>query len=143
MDNESRENFDMDTISEIVAKNVQARMEANPSANTQSKLAKRAGISQSHVSRLLNEGASVTIGRLAKVATALGCEPYELLIDDDQARRSLIERLMRGPAVPTERVEQAGFVSMPNHDDGHPDELDSAPPERRKRPRKSPPTKTR
>lgn len=107
-----RDNFAMKTFGEILAGNIRDRMTASQSVKTQAALAKKAGISQSHVSRLVNQGASATIGRLAKAAKALGCEPYELLLDDEQARRALIERLMRGPSVPTDRVEQAGFVPV-------------------------------
>jgi transcriptional regulator with XRE-family HTH domain len=113
----------MGNLREIVARNVQERMKASPLVRTQPLLAKKAGIGQSHVSRIVNAAAGVTIDRLEMVARALGCEPYELLIEDETARRALIERLMSGPHVPTERVEQAGFVPMPNHDDGHPDVL--------------------
>lgn len=102
----------MSDINEIVARNIRTRMMASDLTNKQTKLAGRAKISQSHVSRLINKASSATIGRLAKVAHALGCEPYELLLDDDQARRALIERLMSGPHVSTERVEQAGFVPI-------------------------------
>lgn len=103
----------MGKLREIVAKNVSDRMRSGP-YDTQTKLSHRAGIAQSHVSRIVNAESGVTIDRLEKVASALGCEPYELLLDDEQARRALIERLMRGPAVPTSRVEQAGFVPMPH-----------------------------
>ena len=99
-------------IDEIVARNIAERMKKHTACDTQVKLAKRAGISQSHVSRLVNKAASATIGRLAKVAHALGCEPYELMLDDDQARRAMIERLMHGPAASTSRVEEAGFVPV-------------------------------
>lgn len=102
----------MRKVDDVVADNIARRMKANPLCDTQTKLAKRAGISQSHVSRLLNKAASATIGTLSKVAEALGCAPYELLLDDDNARRALIERLMSGPAAPTERVERAGFIPL-------------------------------
>jgi transcriptional regulator with XRE-family HTH domain len=123
MDNGLRDTFSMAKAREIAARNVRDRMQAGP-LKTQTLLAKKAKIGQSHVSRILNAASGVTIDRLELVAAALGCEPYELLLDDEQARRALIERLMRSPAVPDSRVEQAGFVPMPNHDDGEPDPID-------------------
>lgn len=110
-DTQSRENRRMAKVRDIVAKNVSARMAAGP-LKTQKLLSARAGISQSHVSRIENGASGITIDRLELVAIALGCEPYELLLDDEQARRALIERLMRASAVSDERVEQAGFVPI-------------------------------
>lgn len=123
MDVECGHNSWMPTLREIVAKNVRTRMKAG-ALRTQPRLAEKAGIAQSHVSRIVNGASGITIDRLELVARALNCEPYEFLIDDESARRALIERLMSGPAVPTERVEQAGFIPMPNEDDGHPDPLE-------------------
>jgi transcriptional regulator with XRE-family HTH domain len=89
----------MGKLRAILARQVNARMQ-NSAYHKQALLARRAGIAQSHVSRLLNSRAGVTIDTLEAVAEAFDCEPYELLIDDDQARRALIERLMKGPDGP-------------------------------------------
>lgn len=130
MDTASPDNCSMAKVREIVAKNVSARMKAGP-LKTQKLLSERAGISQSHVSRIENGASGITIDRLELVAGALGCEPYELLLDDEQARRALIERLMRAPAVPDERVEQSGFVPMPNKQDEGGNDAEGDQPQRK------------
>jgi transcriptional regulator with XRE-family HTH domain len=113
MDSILRQSKYMAKAREILSRNLLYRMEMN-SLKTQKELADKAKIGQSHVSRIINGECSATVDRLESMAGALKCEAYELLLDDDEARRALIERLMKGPAVSTERVEEAGFVSMPS-----------------------------
>lgn len=101
----------MATLRNILARNVLDRMRTGP-YKTQKQLAKKAAISQSHVSRIVNAESGATIDRLESVADALGCEPYELLLEDDDARRRLIDRLMRGPAIADEHIEKSGYVPI-------------------------------
>lgn len=122
MDTTLRQHFRMKSVREIVAENVKRRMIGD--LDTQPKLAKKAGVGQAHISRIVNEKSGVTIDRLEMVARAFRCQPYELLLDGNEARRAIIEQIVLGPAVSTERVEQAGFVPMPNEDDGEPDPLE-------------------
>jgi DNA-binding Xre family transcriptional regulator len=76
----------------IVASTVRTAMEVRPEISTQQKLAQRAGVAQSHISRLL-KGENVTLDVLEKVARALKVEPFELIIDNDRARLSLLARI--------------------------------------------------
>lgn len=127
MDNALRQYWRMAVLRKILAKKVAERMATGP-LDTQKKLAAKAKIAQSHVSRIVNAAAGATVDAVEKVASALGCEPYELFIDDEIARRALIERLVTGPHVSTERVESVGYVKLQN--------TESAPPKRQ--PRKDP-----
>lgn len=62
--------------------------------DTQPVLAKKAGVGQSHVSRILNMRQSVGLDVVAAVAGAFGCQPWELLVDSELTRREAIERML-------------------------------------------------
>lgn len=76
----------------LVADSVRKAMDTRPDVDTQQKLAKRAGVAQSHISRLLR-GENVTLDVLEKVAHALRLEPFELVLNNDQAKLSLLGRI--------------------------------------------------
>lgn len=65
-----------------VAANVQRLMDAYPDLGTQPKLAERAGVDQTTISRLLRAERSATIGTLDAVARAFGLEVWKLLLPD-------------------------------------------------------------
>lgn len=96
-------------LRQILAANVSRRMEETPGADTQKALAKRAGIGQSHVSRVLNGRQSVGIDIVAAVSGALGCQPWELLADDEITRRAAMERMILGTTPPP--PQPAGYVA--------------------------------
>lgn len=81
-------------LRQILASNVSRRMETSPGLDTQPALAKKAGIGQSHVSRLLNAKQSVGLDVVAAVSGALGCQPWELLTNDEATRRAAMERML-------------------------------------------------
>lgn len=93
-------------LRQILASNVARRMEQTPGAETQQTLAKKAGIGQSHISRILNGAQSVGLDIVAAVSTALGCQPWELLADDEATRRAAMERMLLGPRVTDERAAE-------------------------------------
>lgn len=47
---------------------------------TQPQLAKKAGMAQSHISRIINARSGATIDRLAQLAHTFGMEPAQLLV---------------------------------------------------------------
>jgi transcriptional regulator with XRE-family HTH domain len=68
----------------------------------QQALAQRAGISVSHLSEIRRGISSVTTDLLNDLAYALGCETWELLIDEEETRRRAIERAVSRPALDDE-----------------------------------------
>lgn len=64
----------------------------------QPELAKKADIGQSHVSRILSGNQSIGLDVITAVATALGCSPWELLVDAEQTRREAVERILSAPS---------------------------------------------
>lgn len=94
-----RQNFRMDfrALRDILANNVKARRIER--GWTQPELAARAGIGQSHVSRIENARNGVTIDRLSMVASALGCPAWQLLTRSDAERREAVERML-APQIP-------------------------------------------
>lgn len=76
-------------LREILARKLQAAIDAG---ETQTSLAQRSGISQQHISRLLRCDAAPTIDALVGLAQALRCQPFELLLDDDELRDEIYRR---------------------------------------------------
>lgn len=81
---------------QIVKDNVKRRVDAVG----QKPFAKRAGVGQSTVSRVLNGRQDITTGRLEMLARGAGCQPFELLIDGEEMRREIVERFLL-PIEPT------------------------------------------
>lgn len=84
-------------LRQIVARNLRRAMERNPSCDTQTALAKRAGIGQSHVSRILRGESAATLDLLAAMAEALNIQPWELLADEEATRQAAIEKMLGHP----------------------------------------------
>lgn len=72
-------------IRQVVAQNLRDAMER--AGMNQTDLAKKAGISGSHLSEILRQLASVTVDLVADLAKALGVEPWELLVNGEQAKK--------------------------------------------------------
>jgi transcriptional regulator with XRE-family HTH domain len=84
-----------EALRQTLASNVDRRMGAM--GLNQPELAKKADIGQSHVSRILSGNQSIGLDVIAAVATALGCSPWELLVDAEQTRREAVERILSAP----------------------------------------------
>ena len=79
---------------QILAKNV-LRLMDETGIDTQPALATKAKVGQSHISRIVNGRQSVGIDVVEAVSAALGCQPWELLIDNEETRRAAYERILR------------------------------------------------
>lgn len=62
-----------------LARNVRRLMDSSPDLNKQLRLAKRAGIGQATVDRILRADAGVSIDSIAAIAKAFGVSPWLLL----------------------------------------------------------------
>ncbi len=69
-------------------------MESDPALNSQPKLAAKAGLGKSTIGYVLSGANDATIATIAALARAFGCEPWELVIDDDNAREAAYRRIM-------------------------------------------------
>lgn len=65
---------------------------------TQTELAKRSGIAQTHISRLLRCTSAATLETVATLATALGMQPWELIVNDEATRASVLHRILGADA---------------------------------------------
>lgn len=77
-----------------MARNVKSRMAA--AGLTQEQIEERAGLGQSTVSRVLLSGGAATLATIAALARALGCQPWELLVDDDATREAALRKMLGG-----------------------------------------------
>lgn len=69
-------------------------METIEGIGTQPALEERSGVSQSHISRLLLCQAAATTDVLVDLARACRCQPWELLVDEDEVRREALARML-------------------------------------------------
>ena len=82
---------------ERIKAQVVAAMAVRPDIATQPQLAKKAGIAQSHISRIF-AGQNISISTLEKLAAAIGKQPYELILGD--ADKDEIMSRIFGPQPP-------------------------------------------
>lgn len=99
-------------IREVLAENVRAHMSRNPAVDTQTKLASRAGISQSSVARVLAGNVDTQIGIVAALATAIGVEPGRLLDDPDASPVLQIDRERFANLPATERAKIQSYIDF-------------------------------
>lgn len=78
----------------VLARNVQARIDADPALQVQENLEKRSGLGQATISRVLNVGGAATLDTVAALARGIGCQPWELLVDDDATRAEALRRMI-------------------------------------------------
>lgn len=69
-------------------------MSKDPAIRSQPKLAAKAGIDQTSISRLLLQKGATTVDTLERLAHAIGCQPWELLVDDDKTREEAFRRML-------------------------------------------------
>lgn len=81
-------------LPEVLARNVRRYMDKDSSISRQELLEAKSGLGQSTISRVLNAGGAATLDTVEALARAIGCEPWELLIDDDSVRESIVKRYL-------------------------------------------------
>lgn len=91
-ENDSAQNPNVDKTSknviEALADNVKRRMaESGLSGPT---IYAKTGVSVGTLSRITNEGVATGIDNVERLAEIFGCEPWELLVPDDETRRAII-----------------------------------------------------
>ena len=82
-------------------------MDGSLSLSSQAALARKSGVAQSYLSRVLRAKSAATIDQIERIAQAFGCQPFELLVDSEMIRRVAIERVLNAPPAPEERVDRA------------------------------------
>lgn len=93
-------------LRQVLAQNLKKAMDEQPGLDTHMAISKRAGIAQSHFSKVMRGEASATTDLIAALAKAVNREPWELLADSEATRKSALERMILGPRVPDEKVEK-------------------------------------
>jgi hypothetical protein len=81
-------------LRQAVARNVQARMDADPDLKSSVKLAARSGVSKSAINYVLAADNDCTIATIAGLARAFRCQPWELMVADEDDRAAGWRRLM-------------------------------------------------
>jgi hypothetical protein len=94
-------------IRQTLARNVADRMHRNPAFDTQAKLSARSGVAQPHISRILRGTSAATVDRVARLASAFACQPWELLVDTELTRQAALQRMILGETAPDARVSAA------------------------------------
>lgn len=100
----------------VIAARLRALMAARPDLDTQVKLARRAGLSQSTVARILSADSSATADSLAQLSRAFNTSPASLLTDDP-AEIALLAS-MRSLA-PEARQRLLGFAAAMSSEQRH------------------------
>lgn len=76
----------METLTDRMARKLRELMDATPSLDTQTKVSRATGCSQSTVQRILKREQSVTLAMLEDIAAAFGVKPTQhILLDTDEA----------------------------------------------------------
>jgi len=96
-------------IREVLAANIRRYMRTVPAVETQVKLARRAGISQSSVARVLAGNVDTQVSIVESLADAIGVSAAELLEDEADTKATLQYDRARFAALPA--TEQAKITS--------------------------------
>jgi len=100
-------------IREVLAANIRRHMRTVPAVDTQVKLAKRAGISQSSVARVLAGNVDTQVSIVESLAIAIGVTAAELLEDEADAQTSLHYDRARFAALPvTEQAKIKSYIDF-------------------------------
>lgn len=71
-------------------------MKAQNTIATQPQLAEKSGVGQNTISRILLCNGAATLDVIAKIAHGIGCQPWELLVDEEETRREAMARMLNG-----------------------------------------------
>lgn len=99
-------------LREVLADNVRAHMSRNAAVDTQTKLANRAGISQSSVARVLAGNVDTQISIVAALAAAIGITPGRLLDDQDAAPELQLDRERFAKLPAAERAKIQSYIDF-------------------------------
>lgn len=70
-------------------------MKANPALDTDMKMEAKSGVGKSTVHRYRRAESNASIEHIAELARALGCQPWELLVDhDNDPIADIVRRLL-------------------------------------------------
>lgn len=100
-------------LREVIANRLRELMAARPDLDTQVKLSRRAGLSQSTIARILSADSSATADSIADLARAFGVSPASLLLADpaEIALLSAIQAMK-----PEARQRMLGYSAGVSHD---------------------------
>lgn len=100
-------------IREVLAANIRHYMREVPSVDTQVKLAKKAGISQSSVARVLAGNIDTQISIVAALADAIGVRTADLLIEtSDRETEPLLDLIKLGTLPKTDQEKIKAFADF-------------------------------
>lgn len=91
-------------IKEIFVRNV--KVLKTKTGRTQKEIAKAGGVSEAHLSEILNGLSVPTITTVQGVASAFGVPAWMLLADSEETRQWALMQLAWGPSVPDKEVEK-------------------------------------
>lgn len=77
-----------------LARNLKRRMEESTDLKSQPAVAARSGVSQTHISRMLRGTSAATVDMLDALGRAFRCQPWELLVDDEEMRAEAVRRIL-------------------------------------------------
>lgn len=93
-------------IRQIFARNLREAVDKSATFDNPTELAKKAGMSHSHLSEVLRGITSITIDKVNDLADALKMQPWELLADSETTRQAAMAQMLWGSAVSNEKVEK-------------------------------------
>lgn len=85
-------------LKQVFRANLKRAMAEDPSIGTALELEAKSGVSDSAIGRWLADPpqSSPTLDYLAMIAQAIGCKPWELLVDDNTSAEDIVKRLRLG-----------------------------------------------
>lgn len=76
----------------VLARNVRVRLDKHQWSQT--KLGSESGMGKSTIGHILACDAAATLDTVAQLARAFGCQPWELLVDEEATRREALKRML-------------------------------------------------
>lgn len=87
---------------QVIAANIRAQLEKSSTINSANTLARKTGLSQSHISKVLRCEAAFSTDIIGVISSAFGIQPWELLVDTEATRESFIRRIVYAQPIPDE-----------------------------------------